>query len=399
MKKIIPILIIILFLTSCDSMYSLLDETKKITEKTTYKTFDHLNEPIVLSMPVQAKKYLFGNKNKSNKTEKLGEIFVIYDLENNEVFDWVFYGNSNETTWNLPVEMGQNPVCYFNPLVGSSQVVGLNPQKTSVDYYDVNNATLFYSNNTVGNYSVMDSYRTNDEVKKLEICFRIFNSETGEASNTILSQPVDCSGYITSLVPDEHGDLFFSYLYDGYGYIAKIDCENEKMDSFNSEILCKYNESDSDYVFATTILHVENGKIFLKVGKLGLGPYDENRLYLIDYETKSKTEINLPLEGDARLSRIVKVDGFFYGIVLNKMNSETCIQIYRINMDTKSTELINRDKPFFMSFTDNLWVRGTRIYFMNSWNTRNPYYNYYDVDTCTTGIGWTIKQSEIIPIN
>ena len=67
-----------------------------------------------------------------------------------------------------------------------------------------------------------------------------------------------------------------------------------------------------------------------------------------------------------------------------------------MNEETLTLEKLNNNEKFFISYTDNLWVRDNRIYFMDSWNTKKIFYNYFDVQTCEQGQGWTIIQEDVI---
>lgn len=60
-----------------------------------------------------------------------------------------------------------------------------------------------------------------------------------------------------------------------------------------------------------------------------------------------------------------------------------------------SLEKLNKNENFFVRYTDNLWVRDNKIYFMDSWNTKKVFYNYFDVQTCETGDGWSVSQEDV----
>ena len=81
------------------------------------------------------------------------------------------------------------------------------------------------------------------------------------------------------------------------------------------------------------------------------------------------------------------VNGCPYVIVTNWANNYTYVDIYKMTDElemqkitpTWSTSAIPENEKFKIDFTDNVWVRGNRIYFMNSRNTSEVAYRYYDV--------------------
>ena len=81
------------------------------------------------------------------------------------------------------------------------------------------------------------------------------------------------------------------------------------------------------------------------------------------------------------------VNGCPYVIVTNWANNYTHVDIYKMTDElemqkitpTWSTSAIPENEKFKIDFTDNVWVRGNRIYFMNSRNTSEVAYRYYDV--------------------
>ncbi len=395
LKKLLPLLSLFLFI-SCDFLYGTLEDISSVTNKTTYKSFSHLNNPIVISMPVHSTRYLFRNKNNNAKREKVGDIFVIIDWETNEVYDWCFYGNSNQTVWDRPVEACQNPVRYFNPVIDKNQIIELNPNNTTVTTIPVTNIGLFYNNNTPGDYCVIDSYGWNNNTDSEEINFRLFDCEKQTFSSNKLSQPVNCSSYISMLIPDNIGDLWFSYLFNGYAYVSKLCCSSEELITLDLRFPCKKNTEGSNYDFSCSVLYACNSYILLSKFQLGKGPYNDNKLYKINLNNNEVQEIDISFSEYSFLSRIVKIENTIYCIINNSDNNQKCIDICQLNEETLTLEKLNDNEKFFISYTDNLWVRDNRIYFMDSWNTKKIFYNYFDVQTCEQGQGWTIIQEDVI---
>lgn len=297
LKKLLPLLSLFLFI-SCDFLYGTLEDISSVTNKTTYKSFSHLNNPIVISMPVHSTRYLFKNKNNNSKREKIGDIFVIIDWKTNEIFDWVFYGNSSASVWDRPVEACQNPIRYFNSVVDKNQIIELNPNCTTVTPIPVSNVGLFYNCNTPGDYCVIDSYGWNNNTDSEEINFRLFDCEKQTFSSNKFSQPVNCSSYISMLIPDNIGDLWFSYLFDGYAYVSKLCCSSEELITLDLRFPCKKNTEESKYEFSCSVLYACDSYVLLSKFQLGKGPYNANQLYKISLLDNQIQEIILPFSGN-----------------------------------------------------------------------------------------------------
>lgn len=101
MKKTFTLLIslVLAALTSCSAFYEQ-EDYKAIMKKTSYKSFDSLNEPIVLN-------YLFNmefsqkGENPRTSTVHNGMIYAIYDWEKDEIFDYVYApGNGTRDVFN-----------------------------------------------------------------------------------------------------------------------------------------------------------------------------------------------------------------------------------------------------------------------------------------------------------
>ena len=63
----------------------------KVRAKTNMKPFEQINDPIVITMPVYEKMALFGNESMGTYQKRAGDMFVVYDWENNEIHDWCLF--------------------------------------------------------------------------------------------------------------------------------------------------------------------------------------------------------------------------------------------------------------------------------------------------------------------
>ena len=137
MKKYCITLIIFLsiILTSCEMMYFTTNKTSHIELKQTIKTFEHLKEPIVITMPVYKNKHLFGNKNFAELLEMLGHIFVVIDIETDSVYDWVYFPCEVYTNWRCS-EIGTNPTIYCSAGAYGGPIGCLNPTNVGKRTFD-----------------------------------------------------------------------------------------------------------------------------------------------------------------------------------------------------------------------------------------------------------------------
>ena len=121
-----------------------------------------------------------------------------------------------------------------------------------------------------------------------------------------------------------------------------------------------------------------------------------NWVYVYNINDKTVREISLENgEYSQFLYDIQETNGNYYAILPNTIDSGVPreVNIYKLDIENfTSTKEISI--PFDM--TDNTYVRGSRIYFMNSRSLSHPSYTYYDTETKTQGPVYSISDSEII---
>ena len=188
--KLVPLFLSLFVFISCQSWYKTSVDMSKITNKTTYQPFTDLNDPIVVNMPVYETLYLWGNENNKFKQNRIGDMFVIYDWESDEVYDWVFYGN--EGVFSLPniIQVGSNPKYYINSLDSTGTIAKLEADKTSVTLYKTDKRGTFYNNSTPGKYCIKDYWRKTEEDQNL-FCLNIFDCEKGQYTDADIQIPTD----------------------------------------------------------------------------------------------------------------------------------------------------------------------------------------------------------------
>ena len=78
-----------------------MSEVNALSSKTEMKPFDHLENPLVFTMPVRKELFLFGNTSDEYPIhETVGGIYVVYDTTTESVYDWAFCEGRNFTYGN-----------------------------------------------------------------------------------------------------------------------------------------------------------------------------------------------------------------------------------------------------------------------------------------------------------
>lgn len=133
MKKlglVLSLIIVSFVLTGCDYLFGTTPQADPVLRKNdveykrTYKSFDHLKHPLVLQKQVRD----FGEN-------YAGGVIVIYDLDTNTVFDWVYVPEIIIVNhpWVYVVKPEGNPnVCYVSSCYRCADVAYIDPAKTEV---------------------------------------------------------------------------------------------------------------------------------------------------------------------------------------------------------------------------------------------------------------------------
>lgn len=394
--KNMPILLPLLLLLSCQNCYKATVDMTKITNKTTYHSFTELNDPIVVNMPVYETLYLWGNENNKFKQNRIGDMFIIYDWESDEVYDWVFYGN--ETVYCPPnvLEVGSNPKYYINSLDATGTVAKLEADNTKVILYKTDRQRTFFNNSTPGKYCLRDHAGYSDELDKVLFCLNIFDCEKGEYTAADIQIPTDAYGYINTPVSDEDGDFYFSSLLDGYAYLCKINCETETY-QFNKSIISCYKNEEEKYGYSVDVYYVKNeDNLFLFKGQLGREPFSGNKLYLSNILGTELKEFDIKFDPYKWLFRIVCSNSNYYAIVEDRSDEQHLVYVYKLDINNMTGEIINENNPITINFNQELFVRGTRIYFLNYLNRHKIQYSYFDVETKEVSPIKVLNQKEIV---
>lgn len=381
MKKVnyLFTILTILFLTSCefyysDEAYKSVGEIKHITEKTTIKNFEHLEEPIVITMPVYENRYM-DKRRKQKRTIKAGDIFVVIDLETDTVFDWVYFGGEHGLTYWRPIEIGRNPTRYYTSCYETGRIACLNPSSTKVKIIETDMPIAHvFSNSTKGDYFIKSSYNSWDA--------RVFDSKQDKLLKPAITLEFGSSCSSEFGFSDENGDIWIVEGMDNINKVVRIDCKNVKKTGpyavFNSYPEGKEGR-DGEFSYYS-VCYVNENYVFIDKSIV-----NQSLIFLDRKNNYAQKEIKLNFSEDEWLSSVVEVNGTLYMNTGNYGGEDNYAwrNFYKIDTENCKVELLNPKKSIAFDATENCWVRGSRIYFMCSRDHNNVGYSYYDTETKT----------------
>ena len=393
---LITLFIQVLFnFTSCDNLFFIDESVEKIKEKTTINTFEHLENPIVVTMPVYENYYFLGNENWNSRTDRCGNIFVVIDLETNSVFDWVYYtGGNGWSNWRT-IEFTKNDgeKCYIDT---SSTVISiLYPNKNKVQSLKNPTGGLAEIYTGRGCYLPLITNEYNSLENKSVYKINSVDILTGEILDVTYEFTTDAIGYISYPIPSKDNEYFISYPYENMNCICSFNIQ--KNTNIYSEIKIpmfdEFSGADGS-LYTTEIIF----KDYLIIPQETLGTdysKDEYVIYVYDKNTKSlikkcfiknpsKSYVYLCFENNDELYFIMPQEysdnGKIFHIVKYDIESETSKLIKSINFD----------------LTQNIYTRNNKVYFLSSRDVCNISYLYYDFSTGEIGQTINIRFEDLM---
>ena len=269
MKKNCITLIIFLsiILTSCEMMYFTTNKTSHIESKQTIKTFEHLKEPIVITMPVYKNKHLFGNKNFAELLEMLGHIFVVIDIETDSVYDWIYFPCEVYTNWRCS-EIGTNPTIYCSAGAYGGPIGCLNPTKTTLDIYEEIDFDLSMMNEiAVGREIILPKYSYSHEAEKNFLEMNIFDIDKQQFEQTKNVIYTNGTGYLSAPYPDNDGKFWFSHTtYEDINQLRYLDTKEAVI----SDVLAEFPYRIGAKANIHNVEYVDNNNIYIVRLPLGI---------------------------------------------------------------------------------------------------------------------------------
>ncbi|HAK68092.1 MAG TPA: hypothetical protein DCM57_00345 [Treponema sp.] len=360
---------------SCKNMYSPIEDISHITQKKSMRPFSSLNDPIVITMPVYQKMGLMGGT-ADVRSKRQGDIFVVYDWESGTVYDWAFFeGNHGLSNWRA-VEMG-TPTKYYDAGEGSSLIGCLDPAtgRVTVTQNAVQGTFANLNNNqsTKSRYGIIGTSGRENGCSTYNVNF--FDSETGKVSGEKKSIFIYGSSNIMTPSVDAKGNYWMGYIEPNaeYNYLAKFCGETQSIETYRTIPVCK----TSTYEVMCQLLAYDH---YLLVND-GVRPlYPNVLIYDTDDMTKPPVEIEIPTgdTGYAYLGRAAYINGTLYAVLWDHSNSYARNMIYKVDVEEKKFEFLTE---FNFDFTETIYVRGSRIYFLSSRKLSRLSMRYYDTAT------------------
>lgn len=357
---------------SCKQMYFDTENISFITEKKSMRSFSHLNNPIVITMPVYQGKGFLGNDEWGHTYKREGDIFVVFDWERNKVFDWAFFeGMHGLSNWRA-VELG-SPEKYYDAGQGSGLIGCLNPEDGCI--ISINAGCKGYLLNVNSNndsirprYGLIPSFDYKNGSEYYNINF--FDSLTHTYNPKTIELPV-LNNNIGFPSLDRDGNYWIAYQQDDKNYLGRYDAKNEVFDSFFIKDINKV--SSGEYYCLDGIV---NDYAILSDG---VSPFYENFIICNIHNLSEKKEIPIPkkISENDFLLRTVFIDNEPYLLFVNDEDGVKVI-IYHLNMEDWGFEY-ETSFEFFLSET--VYSRDSRIYLLNSWDSSLFRCKYYDVET------------------
>lgn len=298
MKKtlLLPLMFTVLF-SSC--VFYPEEDYSKIRGKKSYKSFDSLNEPIVLNYDFVMN---FETKGKNTQKDVIynGTIYAVYDWEKNEVFDYVYapgeYSGSIHHPFNVGLKGSDGKLSFYGYDAEYQKIYVMKSDKTELTSFDSDDKNSYWGGPGFGEPSKIISgkglrYFCNDyDNGEYFLKVKTFSSES-DRFGTVVTEKV--SSIISDNVPvsDTEGNYWFVLgktknekhlstitrfdvvknafdapiaefdIYEGAVYDEVIGWEYEK----NFNVLCV----DSEYVyFSEIVINLNSQKIF-RIKKTG----------------------------------------------------------------------------------------------------------------------------------
>ena len=363
---------------------------EKIYEKTSLiSTFEHLNDPIVFAMPVYEKRYYKGKKKKFKGTTRYfqrGDIFVVVDIDTNRIFDWVYFGEETMFTNSQVLELGENPKKYYTNSVTSSKIVCLSPESKTVSFvdYKISGASmpLLQSTSSKAGYAtLLTECGLAGEEGTDGLFFYIFDSKEDVLNDRVfLAKTRSGSPFNEYAISDEKGNFWLAKPYNKKNYLWKLDRENNEVSKYE---LNSGREAEKSLF---TVNYVEGNKIYISKWYYEGNDYNNSHNAILLYEVTGDSVTLVKENKDAPFFMMaVNANDQLYAVKKNSdVKGEALIDVFQINKETLEMTRIpqNEDNRFRCNLMyGHLYVRGTKLYLVNSWDKTMIGYKWYDVET------------------
>lgn len=399
MNKFLYAFLIIFIFSSC-SFYISDNESKDVIDKTEFKDISNCHNPIVITMPVYDHQNFLGNQKLGSKLIRLGDIFVIIDTQTNSLYDWVFCENAKGSTIWRCVELGSNPKKYFSSC-GTLQSC-IQEGNSKIQYFSTDCHNYYMrNNNSYGTKGLIigNGYDNNKQEETYEI--KVFDSNTGNILKD-LNFNTDWIGYMSNPISDGKNKF---YVINGLNNLLSIECIDTDFLTINQLPVTinslEYSEGNRN-VYNYYILDVMDDKILITKYLLGKNSKYAflNLLDLTDSDLQNNMKsIKCPedfynKEEGAYFSKGFHYNNEFYAILIRGDVGNKSLAIVKPDFNECFMENISDIINFDM--TENIWLKDSKVYFMNSRNLKNVSFIYYNLETNQTSEVFNLSYEDIV---
>lgn len=389
MKKILQLLVISLFFTSCknvtfpDSWYKTVEtDLDFVKEKTEMKPFSHLKYPIVLSMTYTKSDYLFGVKNFGEKTHKDGEVFIVLDVENNKIFDWAYYPCEEGITLNEPVELGCQSVCYCSSGWNRGYLTILSRDTGKIDFVQYNKAANLQYCPSKSNYGLLYDLVNIEGHDEIQLDFFDLKNRCVNTDQTLVFPTIMMENN-NQIIADENGNYVFTYQDGTYTYFYEIDVNTKKAELIEKrEIDYEHSMCNLEYADEKYYLIVSHNESYQNLQMYPENLPKANRSVIELYDRNEKKVVKTMeikyTDGSRGIRDVYKYGNKYYATVVEASMSEDTIQLYEIDMENNSYHYLRELNSFFM---DQKYKINNRLYFFVENDPDTFSYFYYDFET------------------
>ena len=388
-------LVWVFFFTSCANGYSDLFISEgvdsRITQKTSMKPFSGLaEESIVITMPVYENKNLLGNAGFGHKVNKVGNIFVVYDCAGDAIWDWAFTeGSLGWSNWRAVRAAGKYCISGQD---GTASV--LDPETGRIAVYNHGIQTWIDSYDTDGDYVLLgeSSYITIEEQVQR---YYAFNVRTGTLNPGCMTFHTDDASLFHP-ISDEDGIFWLTFAYKKNTRLIKLNPELVTCQDVGLEIPEKRDGREYEYVARVA----DSSSVYMTWYCYEKGGTEQKNLIFKTVDVSGSPvqtkDWQLPVSDDWYLERFHYIDGYHCYIYMD-IDDFSKTTIYKCHYDENQC-IVDEQKAVSIDFTEQTYARNSRIYLLNSRNSRVFTYLYYDTATGEASTAKTYTFNDIVKL-
>lgn len=398
MKKLtlslISIFLFSIFFSSC--IWVPKSDSSKIQDKSYYKKFNHLNEPILLPISVNRKFSLYGIDSLYSNVYNLGTVLAVYDWENDVIYDYVYtkenvdmnyYGSDSKS---VAIKNSDGSCNFFTLSGGYVHVEMMKANSIVLDndraygfeshvgwaklYTPANRYVLLYNNDY--------NYDSNSTMQ-----FSLYDSEYKSVGRSFSLKTSDYN-LSKDFAVDPNGDYWLSYTrYDkdsdrNYTDVRKFDsstcCLDEVFCSFDNNAEAVYDSYDGwSKTSYYHLRHIDDEYlVFIVEHRTRAWDYTYS-IAVVDRSSKAVSYINPGLKNKYILMELLEIDGKLYALEAYKNEKYNLIEI---SPSEKTAVSLNADIEF--KYQNFIEIRGSRLYFFGNedeFDRTRIFRKYYDV--------------------